>query len=266
MKRLFFPALLSFLLLFSFVPSTFAASVGDVLQEPEEGWTRYDHSSLEITYYGGKWFVSTTGTKSYNSPWQTSGTGLKFNFEGTKIRLISSAWSTGSKDVSVIIDGVEVDRISLYNASGINAQRIMFEKLDLPEGEHSIEFKNNTKEYLFLFGVDADGPLKPFDPTIPDPIDPIDPKPEPSGNRAILSIIMTTGLEKEFDLSMEEVNAFINWYDAKENDVGPARYGLDKHNNNKGPFSKRIDYVIFKNILSFEVNEYSTAISASYLQ
>ncbi|NWL89547.1 hypothetical protein DMN77_18525 [Paenibacillus sp. 79R4] len=92
------------------------------------------------------------------------------------------------------------------------------------------------------------------------------PEPEPSGNRAILTITMTTGLDKEFDLSIEEVNAFINWYDAKENDVGPARYGLDKHNNNKGPFSKRIDYVIFKNILSFEVNEYSTAISASYLQ
>ncbi|MOA52650.1 hypothetical protein D3C78_1759860 [compost metagenome] len=70
---------------------------------------------------------------------------------------------------------------------------------------------------------------------------------------------MTTGLEKEFDLSMDEVNDFINWYDAKENGTGPAKYGINKHNNNKGPFSKRIDYVIFKNILSFEVSEYSTS-------
>lgn len=78
-----------------------------------------------------------------------------------------------------------------------------------------------------------------------------------NGNRAILTIIMTTGLEKEFDLSMEEVNAFIDWYDAKENGIGPARYGIDKHSNNRGPFSKRVDYVVFKNILSFEISEYS---------
>ncbi|MNN36912.1 hypothetical protein D3C81_1508280 [compost metagenome] len=56
---------------------------------------------------------------------------------------------------------------------------------------------------------------------------------------------------------MSEVEAFINWYDAKENGTGPAKYGINKYNNNKGPFSKRTDYMIFKNILSFEVSEYS---------
>lgn len=83
------------------------------------------------------------------------------------------------------------------------------------------------------------------------------PQPEPTGERAILTVTMTTGLEKEFDLSMSEVNDFINWYDAKENGLGSPRYGINKHNNNKGPFTKRVDYVIFKNILSFEVDEYS---------
>lgn len=70
---------------------------------------------------------------------------------------------------------------------------------------------------------------------------------------------MDTGLEKEFDLSISEVEAFINWYDTKENGTGPAKYGIDKQTNNKGPFSTRVDYVIFKNILSFEVSEYNTA-------
>lgn len=46
----------------------------------------------------------------------------------------------------------------------------MFEKSGLPQGGHSIEFKNNKKEYLFLFGVDTDGPLKPFVPV--DPVEP----------------------------------------------------------------------------------------------
>ncbi|GAA0373066.1 hypothetical protein [Paenibacillus motobuensis] len=92
-----------------------------------------------------------------------------------------------------------------------------------------------------------------------------EPEPEPNGDRAILTIIMTTGLQKEFDLSMREVNDFIDWYDTKENGIGPAHYGINKHYNNKGPFSKRVDYVVFKNILSFEVSEYSTATSATYL-
>ena len=134
----------------------------------------------------------------------------------------------------------------------------MFEKLDLPQGEHSIEFKNNKKEYLFLFSVDTDGPLKPFVP-----IDPVEP--QPSGNRAILVVTMTTGLEKEYDLSMKEVNAFINWYDTKDAGSGPSKYAINKHNNNRGPFNNRTDYVvIFNNILTFEVNEYNTVTTATY--
>ncbi|MED4954394.1 kelch repeat-containing protein [Paenibacillus macerans] len=84
------------------------------------------------------------------------------------------------------------------------------------------------------------------------------PQPEPSGNRAILVITLDTGLEKEFDLSMEEVNAFITWYENKQAGTGTASYAIDKHNNNKGPFSARKDYVIFDKILTFEVNEYNS--------
>ncbi|MCE5168477.1 discoidin domain-containing protein [Paenibacillus profundus] len=88
-----------------------------------------------------------------------------------------------------------------------------------------------------------------------------DPKPDPEEpeqpNRAILVVTMITGLEKEFDLSMEEVNAFITWYESKQAGSGTASYAINKHNNNKGPFSSRKDYVIFDKILTFEVNEYS---------
>ncbi|WP_261378509.1 hypothetical protein [Paenibacillus agilis] len=82
-------------------------------------------------------------------------------------------------------------------------------------------------------------------------------KPE-IGNRAILVVTMMTGLEKEYDLSMDEVNAFLNWYEAKSNGVGSAKFAIDKHDNNKGPFSSRKDYVIFDKILTFEVSEYTT--------
>jgi hypothetical protein len=79
---------------------------------------------------------------------------------------------------------------------------------------------------------------------------------EPSSDRAILTITMTNGLEKEYDLSMTEVNAFIEWYDKKEAGVGPAKYAFNK-TWNKGPYKKRTEYVIFDKILTFNVDEYS---------
>lgn len=97
----------------------------------------------------------------------------------------------------------------------------------------------------------------------PEPEPEPNPQPQPSGDRAILVVTMTTGLEKEYDLSMSEVNAFINWYDAKDAGSGPSKYAINKHDNNRGPFNKRTDYVIFSNILIFEVNEY-TVTSATY--
>lgn len=84
------------------------------------------------------------------------------------------------------------------------------------------------------------------------------PNPEqPSGNRAILVVTMSTGLEKEFDLSMKEVNDFIDWYEAKQAGSGKASYAIDKHENNKGPFTSRKDYILFDRVLTFEVSEYN---------
>lgn len=83
------------------------------------------------------------------------------------------------------------------------------------------------------------------------------PAPEqPSGDRAILVVTMTTGLEKEFDLSIQEVNDFIDWYETKQAGVGKASYAIDKHDNNKGPFKSRKDYILFDRVLTFEVSEY----------
>lgn len=80
---------------------------------------------------------------------------------------------------------------------------------------------------------------------------------QPTGNRAILIVTMTTGLEKEFDLSIKEINDFISWYESKQAGSGSASYAINKHNNNKGPFSSRKDYMLFDRILTFEVSEHS---------
>ncbi|KWX74021.1 galactose oxidase [Paenibacillus jilunlii] len=49
----------------------------------------------------------------------------------------------------------------------------------------------------------------------------------------------------------------MEWYDARDAGSGPAQYVINKHDNNKGPFSKRKDYVVFDKILTIEVNEYT---------
>ncbi|WP_336077341.1 fibronectin type III domain-containing protein [Paenibacillus sp. 203] len=89
-----------------------------------------------------------------------------------------------------------------------------------------------------------------------DPEQPTEPS-QPTGNRAIMVVTMTTGLEKEFDLSMKEVNDFIGWYESKQAGSGSASYAINKHDNNKGPFSSRKDYMLYDRILTFEVSEYS---------
>ncbi|QDY85958.1 kelch-like protein [Paenibacillus polymyxa] len=106
---------------------------------------------------------------------------------------------------------------------------------------------NSPVNTIEIFGkIDSSTPT-------PEPTDPS----QPTGDRAILVVTMTTGLEKEFDLSMKEVNDFIAWYEGKQAGSGSASYAINKHNNNKGPFSSRKDYMLYDRILTFEVSEYS---------
>lgn len=79
----------------------------------------------------------------------------------------------------------------------------------------------------------------------------------PETGRAILTIYLNNGTEKEYDLSMTEVNAFIDWYDQKDAGVGMAKYAFIK-TWNKGPFAKRTEYVVFDKILTFNVDEYAS--------
>ncbi|MEK3879144.1 discoidin domain-containing protein [Paenibacillus sp. FSL M7-0420] len=95
-------------------------------------------------------------------------------------------------------------------------------------------------------------PPKPIETPVPTPTN----LPElPSGDRALLTVTLTNGVDKEFDLPISEVDAFLTWYDSAN---GSARYGIDKYDYNKGPFSKRTEYVIHDKILTFEVSEYTT--------
>ncbi|MFD0671793.1 hypothetical protein [Cohnella sp. GCM10027633] len=78
---------------------------------------------------------------------------------------------------------------------------------------------------------------------------------EPDTGRVILTINISGGQVREYDLSTLELNAFLNWYDAKDAGTGPSKYAFTK-TWNKGPFKSRTEYVIFDKILAFDVDEY----------
>ncbi|MGY5388190.1 Kelch repeat-containing protein [Bacillus spizizenii] len=84
---------------------------------------------------------------------------------------------------------------------------------------------------------------------------PSEDKPAEDGD-ALLVVTMVNGLQKEYQLSMKEVNGFLKWYKQRDAGEGPGFYEIDEHDNNKGPFESKKDYVVFKNILMYEVNKY----------
>ncbi|MEJ9218714.1 PQQ-binding-like beta-propeller repeat protein [Paenibacillus glucanolyticus] len=112
-------------------------------------------------------------------------------------------------------------------------------------------YTGNGAGKIFAIGGEVTGPTDPTEP-------PVEPKPpvDPVGERAIFVLTLSNGTEKEYDLSMQEVQQFISWYEARAAGNGPVTFAINKHNNNKGPFKQRQDYIVYDKIITFEVNEY----------
>ncbi|NFH74559.1 Ig domain-containing protein, partial [Clostridium botulinum] len=144
-----------------------AATVGEELLQPEDGWTRYSYDSKEITYDGIGWFYDYKWAYNYQQTYQTPGAKIKFNFTGTKLRILSSYWNTFTNDADIIIDGKYTEKYVVYDNGKQNvAPRLVYEKLGLSNDEHSVEIINNTKEYLTINSIDIEGILLPYNENI----------------------------------------------------------------------------------------------------
>ncbi len=76
-----------------------------------------------------------------------------------------------------------------------------------------------------------------------------------TSTNALLEIVLTNGTEKEYDLTMPQVNAFISWFEGISAGSGSPYYSFNL-TYNTGPFLSRKDYIVFDKILTFQVNEY----------
>jgi hypothetical protein len=189
-------------------------------------WLRYDFPQAQIVNQYVIYPQSTATTRApKNWTFEGSNDGMKWDVLDTRNDI--SEWTNNNSK-----------SFSFSNSKAYTMYRINI-------------ISNNGGNYLSLSELEMMGTKS----SIPQP-EPNPDEEQPSGKRAILAVTMTTGLEKEYDLTMEEVNDFINWYEAKQAGTGRASYAIDKHDNNKGPFKSRKDYILFNRILMFEVGEY----------
>ncbi|WP_315109803.1 Ig-like domain-containing protein [Clostridium intestinale] len=142
-----------------------AATVGQQLKSPETGWRRYDDTDSKFKYTGT--WVTGNNSARYNGSnrWAIEKNGrVKFNFYGTKIRIIGN-YFTDRTDSYLSIDG-NVSKLSTYASPTKEGQYIVYEVLDLPLQAHTVEyysadsFINGTHVLTWdAIDIDADGYL-----------------------------------------------------------------------------------------------------------
>lgn len=109
------------------------ANIGDYLPQAEQDWKRYDDTDKNINYIGDNWTFFNEQFNGYkktihsveSSPNEEE---IKFNFTGSKIRLIDFITSGRGKR-QIIIDNIKYE----YSSQGSKSDTsyLVFEKFDL---------------------------------------------------------------------------------------------------------------------------------------
>ncbi|PGK21537.1 hypothetical protein CN903_18730 [Bacillus cereus] len=133
------------------------AKVGDVLLQPETGWKRIDDTDVNIKYRG-VWKNDVVNSSFYNSTCHykapevdNNPASIRFDFEGTKLRIIALTVNPYDSDAKILIDGRE--EVINFSSTDTIYQRLVYEKLNLPQGVHKVEIKGL---YINLDAIDID--------------------------------------------------------------------------------------------------------------
>lgn len=143
------------------------AKVGDQLLEAEAGWRRYDDTDSRFIYQGDFFTANTdnyfNGSIHYleSNPVKED-TKIKFQFLGSKLRIISTIFTDYSKSLVVKVDGKEYS-FSEYGTQ--TAYQILIGEVNnLTYKRHTVEiYSNDNKRYTFdAIDIDEDGALLPL--------------------------------------------------------------------------------------------------------
>ncbi|AVK87058.1 cell adhesion protein [Lysinibacillus sp. B2A1] len=139
-----------------------SAIIGSQLLKPEIGWKRYDDSNPLIIK--NKMFYQSQPNRAYKngqSPGNSIETFIKFDFIGTKFRIIDQLHSNRDKNTKVTIDGEIVEYYSSYTSSSVQQwQTLVYEKKSLTNTKHTVLIeKSDDTSYLSFDAIDIDGIL-----------------------------------------------------------------------------------------------------------
>lgn len=136
--------------------------VGTVLSAPEAGWQRINNTTTTngfsyTNFSSGSNANFSSGTQYFTTPGDTTliaaGAGITINFTGTKLRILGAINNNGYPFVaSVFIDNEYYGQLfSNATLPNMTYQLVLFEKLGLKDGLHSLYIKIETNSYRFFF-------------------------------------------------------------------------------------------------------------------
>ncbi|AVK84463.1 hypothetical protein C3943_13220 [Lysinibacillus sp. B2A1] len=171
--------LLMAIILFSFSLDSFygskaeAATLGQQLLQPEEGWKRFNNDYESFQYSSN--MINYTESKSFQGdhhlvPDTNPGNGsLEFKFKGTKFRIISlkirNGFTFASSNVKVNIDGITQTYNPINSDNTYRYQILLYEKTGLEDTMHSVKIYTDDNKTLVIdaIDIDTDGEIYPPD-------------------------------------------------------------------------------------------------------
>lgn len=135
------------------------AQPGQLLTTPETSWKRFDNIHPAFKY-SGTWTSyannqAAGNINGTNEVFGSAGAKLNFKFYGTKLRLITSKYSTTRADVCLWIDGIAYPFDTRGSASAATYQVLCAEIVGLSEGVHTVEYGYLNVSTGGGLGIDA---------------------------------------------------------------------------------------------------------------
>ncbi|SIQ42505.1 hypothetical protein SAMN05878494_1375 [Bacillus cereus] len=141
--------------------------VGDILLQPEPGWQRFDDTDISFQYSGAWGLKNSTecyGGSTHYCPGSTDFVTIQFQFYGTSIRIIGLA--SNSYDIGYITIDNQLQETFSYKRDDKQYQTLVYEKLNLTRGVHTVVLSGNNINFDAL-DIDDTGKLIPIKPKKP---------------------------------------------------------------------------------------------------
>lgn len=134
-------------------------SIGNILSEPEPNWKRIDLTGDNAILSNNIIDNRSASSANYNYTLLYSDVNnkenaeIKFNFEGTDLRIISTLYPTNGENSIILIDGKEY-KVNMYSNERLDSV-LAFEVLNLENKIHNVIIKNEVDKTIIVDCIDV---------------------------------------------------------------------------------------------------------------